>query len=183
MEIIPWIENRVSLPDDSETFRAQKVLSFGMIIGGTILTLLSALIHYLVGFTLAPLAFVGLGLFLIISGVLLLWRPAFFHILAALTLSLTILANFAGVLLTGGLTSGTFDIVWAFIGILGAVLAIGWRFAGLMVLLFAFCVLATVYLDPLCGLMLWRRRSPPGWLSALITLFLWALISPAQPCS
>ena len=148
MSILERVENRVALPDDSETFRAQKVLSFGMIVGGTLLTLLSALIHYLVGFTLAPLAFITLGLFLIISGVLLLWRPALFHILAVLTLIVTILANFSGVLLTGGLTSGTYDIVWAFIGILGAVLVIGWRFAGLMVLLFALCVMASVFLDP-----------------------------------
>jgi class 3 adenylate cyclase len=148
MGFITWIENRVGLPDDSETFRAQKVLSFGMIIGGTVLTLLSGLIHYLVGFTQAPLAFVTLGFFLILSGSILLWRPSYFNILAVFTLSFTILANFAGVLLTGGLTSGTYDIVWAFIGILGAVLVIGWRFAGLMVLLFAFCTMATVFLDP-----------------------------------
>jgi adenylate cyclase len=148
MEFISWIENRVGLPGESETFRAQKVLSFGMIIGGTLLTLLSALIHYLVGFTLAPLAFIALGAVLILSGLLLLWQPAYFQALAIITLSITVLANFIGMLLTGGLNSGTYDIVWAFIGILGAVLVIGWRFAGFMVLLFAICVVGSVFLDP-----------------------------------
>jgi class 3 adenylate cyclase len=148
MRIISWVEERVGLPDDSETFRAQKVLSFGMIIGGLILTLLSALIHYLVGFTLAPLAFISLGFFLSLTGILLLWRPSLFLALAVITLCITILANFAGVVLSGGLTSGTYDIIWAFVGILGAVLIVNWRFAGLMVLIFALCVLAAVFLEP-----------------------------------
>jgi adenylate cyclase len=148
MKFISWVEECVGLPDDSETFRAQKVLSFGMIIGGVVLTLISALIHYMAGFSLAPLAFITLGSFLILSGTILLWRPSTFNILAVITLSFTILANFAGVLLSGGLTSGTYDVVWAFVGILGAVLVVGWHFAGIMVILFAICVIVSVFLEP-----------------------------------
>ncbi|MFN2277899.1 MAG: hypothetical protein ACK2UR_09845, partial [Candidatus Promineifilaceae bacterium] len=137
MQFINWIGRRVGQPGDSETFLAQKILSVGMIYGGCVLTLISALIHWVVGFTLAPLAFVALGVFLVISGLLLLWNPGLFRPIAILTLSITIVANVAGQLLTGGLTSGTYDIVWSFVAILGAVLITGTGEAVLTIMLFA----------------------------------------------
>jgi len=147
MQFINWIGMRVGQPGDSETFLAQKILSVGMIYGGCVLTLISALIHWVVGFTLAPLAFVALGVFLVISGLLLLWNPGLFRPIAILTLSITIVANVAGQLLTGGLTSGTYDIVWSFVAILGAVLITGTGEAVLTIMLFALGIVAGIYLN------------------------------------
>jgi len=148
MQLINWIGRRVTQPGDSETFFAQKILSVGMIFGGCVLTLISALMHKLVGFKLAPLVFVALGIVLLVSGMALLWKPGLFRLLAILTLSVTILANVAGQLLTGGLASGTYDIVWSFVAILGAVLIAGRGETVMMIALFALGVAAGIYLNP-----------------------------------
>ncbi len=148
MKVIEWIGKRVGQPGDSETFLARKILSIGMVYGGCALTLISALMHRSVGFTLAPLAFVSLGVFLVVSGMLILWKPGLFRPLTILTLSVTIVANVAGQLLTGGLASGTYDIVWSFVAILGAVLIAGTGEAVLTITLFALGIVAGIYLNP-----------------------------------
>jgi adenylate cyclase len=149
MDLVQTIEQRLALPGDSETRRSQKVLGVGMMLGGCVLTLISALIHRLVGYSLAPLAFISLGTWLVIGALGLLKWPRLFEIGAWLTLIVTVLANVAGQLLTGGLASGTYDVIWAFVAILGAVLIMGWRVALAIVLVFALAIAASVFLNPL----------------------------------
>ena len=105
--------------------------------------------HVLAGYSKAPAAFFTLGIVLALVGVVLLTRPQHFTFFAVFTLVLTLLSNYVGQLLSGGLTSGTFDIVWSFVAILGAVLVVGQRFTAFMIVLFAVVVLAGLYLEPL----------------------------------
>jgi adenylate cyclase len=122
MGVMQWIEGRVALPGDSETFRSQKIAAAILLFVSGISTLINGLRYQGQGLEevvwlyllLAALTFLGLILLLVV--------PRYYGPMAVVLLSLSMLINTTAHLVSGGYTSGLMIIQWTIITIVFAVI-------------------------------------------------------------
>lgn len=113
MKITRWVEQRIILPDDSETDRSRKLIGASILGLSFFLTTVNA-IHFGVSGMMA-IGLLQLLLALVILACLLvtLIAPRAYYVVAFAVLVATLLINLPGHLLTGGYTSGLWILAWS----------------------------------------------------------------------
>ena len=148
MGVMQFIERRVALPGDSETFRAQKKLAAIVLFIAAGSTLINGLRYQ--GQNLDQVA----GYFYWIAGLtvlgllLLLIVPRYFELLAVFLLGASMALNTAVHLVAGGYTSGLMIIQWTIITLVFAVIFLRRNQALLLGLVFILLLLTAGFLEP-----------------------------------
>ncbi len=148
MTLYQRIEQRVALPGDSETQRAQKTLAVIVLSVSSLATPANGLRYRSQG--LADVA----ALYLLLTGVtllallLLLWRPRLYRPLAVAVLSLSMALNTGAHLLAGGYTSGLQIIQWTISVLVFAVILIEPRQTLFLAGVFVVMILTAGILEP-----------------------------------
>ena len=151
MILLDKLEERMSLPGDSETRRKQKVAALIAGVAGMAIAFFTAVVMGLGGAPLTMWLQIGLGVYMIIPVVWLLVRPqeyAFWVLLTAVIVTaLPWLLSFS----TGGFQSGTFQAFWSLFGPFSAILLLGIGPGLGCAALLVVCAVAATLLDPLAA--------------------------------
>jgi class 3 adenylate cyclase len=148
MSVMQWIEGRVALPGDSETFRSQKKLAAIVLFVAAVATLVNGLRYQ--GQNLDQIAW----LFYLVAGltvlgfILLLTVPRHFEVLAVTLLSASMVLNTAAQLVAGGYTSGLLIIQWAIIILVFAVIFLKRNQVLILTLVYILLMLVAGFLEP-----------------------------------
>jgi class 3 adenylate cyclase len=153
MILLEKLEERMSLPGDSETRRKQKVAALIAGVAGMAIAFFTAWMLAPGGAPEAVWLQIGLGVFMFIPVIWLLVRPgdyAFWVVLTAVIVTIhPWLVNF----FTGGFQSGIFQPLWSMFGPFSAVLLLGVAPAVGCAALLLFCAVIGVLTDPLAAAM------------------------------
>lgn len=147
MEILTRIEQRLALPGDSETLRSQKVLSVGLMIGGSLFTVTNYFIYLRVGMAWPGVLYALWAVTILLAGGLILAIPRLWRPVALLIILLTVVVTMATSVLSGGFQSGLEAAIWMLLGPILAALFFGFRFTVFTLLVYISGVLTAVYLE------------------------------------
>ena len=125
MGVMQWIESRVALPGDSETFRSQKIAAAILLFVAAISTLVNGLRYQGQGLEEVAWLYMLLAAITFLGLVLLLVVPRYYGPMAVVLLGLSMLINTMAHLVSGGYTSGLLVIQWTIITIVFAVIGPG----------------------------------------------------------
>ena len=148
MNVLTRIENRVALPGDSELRRSQKVLAAMIFLFAGPMVLINGIGSFTAGLRGVGWVLLLLGVFLIASFFVEIRYPAFHVPLAYAAFVVSLAANLLAHLFAGGTTSGNFNIGWAVLTPLLAVLLIDRRALLLAMVPFLLVVLGVVIFEP-----------------------------------
>jgi adenylate cyclase len=148
MRFLKRIEQRITLPGDSETRRTQKVLGVILMFSGSVFTLLNVVSYLANGLTTASMIYGGWSLFLLCLGVLMLVFPHYFYLIGSAALLGAIVVSLAGHVYSGGFQAGMETAPWMIIAPVLSVLLIGPRNALVMLLFYVIGVLLAVRFEP-----------------------------------
>ncbi|MFN2125074.1 MAG: hypothetical protein ACK2UP_16380, partial [Candidatus Promineifilaceae bacterium] len=127
MNILQRIEKRVVLPGDSEIRRSQKVLAAMIYITAGPTLLFNAIGNFSAGLSGVGWAQLALSIFLIAAFLVEIKFPAYHVPLAYTAFLVSLVVNLLAHLFAGGTTSGNFNIAWAVLTPLLAVLLVDRR--------------------------------------------------------
>lgn len=148
MGIVDRIEQRVSLPGDSETFRTQKALSVILLGVGAATTLINLLTYLTLGMTASALVYGAWILYMLAAALLMLFIPRFFYPIGAAVIFGLMAVALAALVFSGGFQAGLESAVWLLLGPISAALFIGRRFTIISLIVYIICVFTAVLLDP-----------------------------------
>jgi class 3 adenylate cyclase len=148
MGILERIENRVALPGDSEMRRSQKVLAAMIFIAAGPMVIFNAIGNFSAGLNGVGWVFLTLGIFLIACFFTELYFPQFYIPLAYSAFMVSLVANLLAHLFAGGTTSGNFNIGWAVLTPLLAVLLVDRHALTLTMIPFMLVVIGVVVFEP-----------------------------------
>ncbi|MFL7838027.1 MAG: hypothetical protein ACK2U0_21130 [Candidatus Promineifilaceae bacterium] len=148
MNILQRIEKRVVLPGDSEIRRSQKVLAAMIYITAGPTLLFNAIGNFSAGLSGVGWAQLALSIFLIAAFLVEIKFPAYHVPLAYTAFLVSLVVNLLAHLFAGGTTSGNFNIAWAVLTPLLAVLLVDRRALLLTMIPFMLVVLGVIFLEP-----------------------------------
>ena len=156
MNVIQLIEQRVTLPGDSETQRSQKVLATIVIFVSAISPAVNGLRYYSAGLVDVALLYFVLAAVTAAGFFIFLGFPRVYVPLAFSMLLLSFIGNGSAHLLSGGYTSGLQIIQWGLIIMVFAVLFVSRRLVFLLIAAYTLTLLIVGFLEPVA------RRSAPA---------------------
>ncbi|MFN2137850.1 MAG: adenylate/guanylate cyclase domain-containing protein, partial [Candidatus Promineifilaceae bacterium] len=148
MKWLGKIEQRVTLPGDSETQRSQKTLVVVVALFGFVATLFNALPMFNGGLSAMGWTYVGSAVCILAGALLILAWPRHFTLITFLLLLDVLIFPAITQVLSGGYASGMFFMVWPVLAPLGAVLVLGTRHTLIHFFLFMLTVVVIAALEP-----------------------------------
>jgi adenylate cyclase len=145
------LENRLSLPGDSDTVRKQKVAALLAGVAGMMLAFIPATIYLGAGLMTAFWLFAGLAIFMLVVIIWLLAYPRHYFGLVFLSAAVVTVHPWLVQLATGGFQSGTMQSIWTLFGPVSCLLLIGIWPAAVCGLLLVICAAAATILDPIAA--------------------------------
>ena len=154
MQVITWLENRISIKYTDEIFRRQMLTSFGPAVSSFFFALSWAILFFVSGFPNLGSILLGYTLITLVCLIIPIYRPQL-GILFIFVFGLAgLVANLAAHLVVGGFEGGIWFLLWAVIIPLSVYLA-GARREGVIVLVATLLTLGVaIVLDP-------RLPAPP----------------------
>jgi class 3 adenylate cyclase len=148
MDVMQWIEGRVAMPGDSETFRSQKKLAAIILFIASISTLFNGLRYQGQNLDDVAMWFYLLTGLTILGFILLLLTPRFYGPIAILLLSASMVINTIAQLIAGGYTSGLMIIQWTIITLVFAVIFLGRNQVLILGLVFVLLMMIAGFFEP-----------------------------------
>ncbi len=112
MKITAWVEQRIVLPDDSETDRSRKLIGASILGLSLFLTTVNAIHFGVSGMMEIGLLQLLLALVILVCFLVTLIIPRAYYVVAFSVLVATLFINLPGHLFTGGYTSGLWILAW-----------------------------------------------------------------------
>jgi adenylate cyclase len=142
------IEQRVTLPGDSETRRSQKTMLVVVALFGFVATLFNAVPMFNGGLNRMGWTYVGSAVFILLGALLILAWPRGFTLFAFLLLLDVLIFPAITQVLSGGYASGMFFMAWPILAPIGAVLVLGARHTLVQFVLFMLTVFVVAAMEP-----------------------------------
>ncbi len=187
MELLNWLETRLTLPTDSETQRRQKAFAYIPAVSTTFLALAWALIFLAAGLTVLGQILLVYTLACVLAVVCPLFAPRLALLFGIGLTIVGIVLNLLSHLAAGGFDSGMWFLLWVVIMPLSAFLAGGIRRLSLPVLGLALIGLTIALavdarLAPPLPIPHWLRLSYNGFVLfvCVVVLFFWGVYTFAQ---
>lgn len=148
MNLLDRIEDRVSLPGDSERRRAQKKLVVVVSAIGAVATLINAVPMFTGGLDVIGVVYVASAFYIAAGALAVLIWPQNFHLIVFLLLLDVLIFPTATQILSGGFASGMLASPWLLFAPIGAALVLSVQDALVFVLMFVVSVLSIAVLEP-----------------------------------
>lgn len=145
-----WLEQKIILPQDTQSERLRKVVTTSGIISGVSATIVWAIILYLIGFQTIGIILAIVSLIFIID-IVLVFKTRNFELFYNIVLILTMLNPFVMQFLLGGFARSGFVSLWALMAIMGPLLVLDKKKAYLWLSIFVFLMLISALLDEKAG--------------------------------
>lgn len=141
-----WLEQKIILPQDTESERLRKVVTTSGVISGVFATVVWAIILYLIGFQTIGIILAIVSLIFIID-IVLVFKTRNFELFYNIVLILTMLNPFVMQFLLGGFARSGFVSLWALMAIMGPLLVLDKKKAYLWLSIFVVLMLTSALLD------------------------------------
>ena len=151
MILLEKLEERMSLPGDSETRRKQKVAALLAGVAGMAIAFFTAWMLAPGDVPEAVRLQIGLGVFMFVPVIWLLVRPRDYSVWVLVTAVIVTIHPWLVNFLTGGFQSGLFQPMWSMFGPFSAVLLLGVAPAAGCAALLLFCAVVGMLTDPLAA--------------------------------
>ena len=148
MDVFNRLEQRLALPDDSETRRSQKIISVILLFTGALLVTTNVALFYSLGLSPLWIIYLTWSLSLFIGGFLIIAFPRFWYAITVILIFSIVVVGLPTLLFTGGYQSGLEAVPWMLLAPLAAALFTSPRLTIIVFLIYVAAIFIGAFLEP-----------------------------------